>query len=74
MTLTPGKHNYKSVSEKKETDSEKAKKHRAMAHNARRRGAGGNLTRGYMKMPKDHAIFQPWTGTCVPTILKNKRS
>ena len=39
-----------------------------MAHNACRRAGGGNLTRGYMKMPKDCAVFQPWTGTYAPTI------
>ena len=31
-------------------------------------GGGGNLTKEYMKLPKDQAVFQPWTGTYVPTI------
>jgi len=53
---------------KKESATEKAKKHRAMAHNARRRAGGGNLTKGYLKMPKDRAVFQQWTGTYAPTI------
>ena len=39
-----------------------------MAHNARRRAGGGNLTRGYLKMPKDRAVFQHWTGSYAPTI------
>ena len=39
-----------------------------MTHNARRRSGGMNLTRGYMKMPKDRAVFQHWIGTYAPTI------
>ena len=39
-----------------------------MAHNARRRAGGGNLTKGYLKMPKDRAVFQHWTGAYAPTI------
>ena len=65
-TLTPGKR--KSDKPKKESASEKAKKHKAMTHNARRTAGGMNLTRGYMKMPKDRAVYQSWTGTYAPTI------
>ena len=70
VTGTPGKR--KTVTSKKESAAEKAKKHKVMTHNARRRVGGGVLMSGYMKMPKDRAVFQPWTGTYVPTIkLKN---
>ena len=66
-TGIPGKRPFTSP-KKKESATEKAKKHRAMSHNARRRAGGGNLTKGYLKMPKDRAVFQQWTGTYAPTI------
>ena len=66
VTGTPCK--CKPETPKKESAVEKAKKHKAMTHNARRRAGGGNLTRGHMKMPKDCAVFQHWTGTYAPTI------
>ena len=53
---------------KSESAAEKSRKHKAMTKNARRRAGGGNLTCGYMKLPKDRAVFQPWTGTYAPTI------
>ena len=65
--LTP----KRKASPKKESASEKAKKHKAMSHNARRRAGGMNLTKGYMIMPKDRAVFQQWTGTYAPTIKIN---
>ena len=66
VTSVTGKR--KSDGAKKESAAEKRRKHKEMSKNARRRAGGGNLTRGYMKMPKDRAVYQCWTGTYVPTI------
>ena len=39
-----------------------------MTHNACRTAGGMNITRGYVWMPKDRAVYQNWTGTYAPTI------
>ena len=44
-----------------------------MTKNARRSTAG-NLVSGYTKMPKDGAIFEPFTNTFKPTIIINNVS
>ena len=67
-TLSSGK---RPVPKKKESDSEKSKKHKAMTLNARRRLGGMNLTRGYKLMPKDRAQYNFRNGTYVPTIKIN---
>ena len=61
----------KSEIPKKESEAEKSKKHKAMTLNARRRAGGMHLTKGYLKMPRDRAVFQQWTGTYAPTIKIN---
>ena len=60
--------NRKADTPKKESATEKAKKHKTMTHNARRRIGGMNLTRGYTKMPKDRAEYDFRRGVYVPTI------
>jgi hypothetical protein len=44
-----------------------------MTKNARR-STSGNLVSGYTKMPKDGAIFQPFSNTFKPTIIINNVS
>ena len=39
-----------------------------------RRSTAGNLVSGYTKMPKDNAIFEPFTNTFKPTIIVNSVS
>ena len=51
----------------------KSQKHKLMTKNARRSTAG-NLVSGYTKMPKDNAIFEPFTNTFKPTIIVNSVS
>ena len=38
-----------------------------MTVNSRRAG-GGNLVKGYVKLPKDRAVYQPWSNTFALTI------
>ena len=55
---------------KKESAVKKSQKHKLMTKNARR-STSGNLVSGYTKMPKDNAIFQPFSNTFTPTIIVN---
>ena len=58
---------------KKESAVKKSQKHKLMTKNARR-STSGNLVSGYTKMPKDCAIFEPFTNTFRPTIVVNNVS
>ena len=55
---------------KSESPIKKSQKYKLMVKNARRSTAG-NLVKGYTKMPKDGAIFQPLTNSFKPTIIVN---
>ena len=58
---------------KNESAVKKSQKHKLMTKNARR-STSGNLVSGYTKMPKDNAIFEPFTNTFRPTIIVNNVS
>ena len=63
----------KPTKQKKESAVKKVQKHKLMTKNARR-STSGNLVSGYTKMPKDGAIFEPFTNTFRPTIIVNNVS